>query len=128
MGKDSNDYLPFYAFQPVSVITDIWTEWSSGLNGFLAVRDLEETWGARWRRNNAGLKTEMGRRKKVIQLVEKLAAKPNWNTALALRFIQTTCERKWTVRKFCVHLQKAAVSGGLSALDELIVAADSYAY
>ncbi|KAJ7668209.1 hypothetical protein B0H17DRAFT_1142560 [Mycena rosella] len=74
---------------PTSTITAIWDEWASGLNGFLAVRDLEERWGARWRRNNSGQKTEMGRRKKVIQLIEKLAAKPNWNLALALRFILT---------------------------------------
>ncbi|KAJ7927222.1 hypothetical protein B0H13DRAFT_2312828 [Mycena leptocephala] len=69
LGKDSNSYLPFYAFQEMDTVTAIWVEWASGLNGFWAVRDLEENWGAKWRRNNQGQKTEMGRRKKVIQLV-----------------------------------------------------------
>ncbi|KAJ7136655.1 hypothetical protein C8R44DRAFT_868782 [Mycena epipterygia] len=87
-GKNQNLYLPYYTFQTPSKLTDIWDEWASGRNRFLAVRDLEENWGTRWCRNNQGLKIEMTQRKKVITLVEKLAAKLNWNVALALRFLR----------------------------------------
>ncbi|KAJ7448120.1 hypothetical protein FB451DRAFT_1187869 [Mycena latifolia] len=120
-GKDANSYLPYYTFQPSSKVTAIWDEWASGLNGFLAVRDLEETWGAKWRRNNTTQKTEMGRRKKVIQLVEKLAAKPNWGLALALRFMEKF-DGKWAPRKFYEHLQ----AGALSATDEILVQSSFY--
>ncbi|KAF8195181.1 hypothetical protein K438DRAFT_2126985 [Mycena galopus ATCC 62051] len=77
IGKDANSYMEFYTFQHVSKITDIWTEWASGLNGFLAIRDMEETWVARWRRDNSGLKTEMRRRKKMIRWLTKLLRQTN---------------------------------------------------
>jgi hypothetical protein len=45
------------------------------------------TWGAKRKRNVFGAKAEAGRRKKVVDLIETLAAKPNWVTAPAIRFI-----------------------------------------
>jgi len=41
-------YMPLYRFQPISRISNIWTEWSMGLNGYLPVWNLNEEWGARW--------------------------------------------------------------------------------
>jgi len=38
-------WLPYYRYLPVHSITDVWTEWSSGLDGHLPVRD--------WRSNGA---------------------------------------------------------------------------
>src|SRR5882762_2373061 len=70
------DYMPFYRFQQVSQICDVWTEWSTGLNGFLPVRNLNEGWGARWRQGNRGQGTENCRRSRLVELVEKLIAKP----------------------------------------------------
>lgn len=107
-------------------MTDIWEEWASGLNGFLAVRSLEEHWAAKGRRDNNFLKTEMGRRKKVVKLVEKLAEKPNWNVALALRFLGETYKKFTTPRKFCNFLQKTPGPGELSKTEELIVAVNSF--
>ncbi|KAG1843937.1 hypothetical protein DFJ58DRAFT_803769 [Suillus subalutaceus] len=52
------DYLPLYTFQPVTCIMQVWDEYVAGLNGFLAVRDLDERWQARWRRNISTLRTE----------------------------------------------------------------------
>lgn len=97
-----------------------------GLNGFLAVRSLEEHWAAKWRRNNDFMKTEMGRRKKVVKLVEKLAEKPNWNVPLALRFLGETYKKFMTPRKFCNFLQKTPGPGELSKTEELILAANSF--
>ena len=55
-----DNWLSCYNFQPVTQISDIWDEWSTGLNSFLSTREFEEGWGAKWRRNNPGLKTENG--------------------------------------------------------------------
>jgi hypothetical protein len=125
-GKRANSYIPYYTFQPVSKVTDLWMEWASGLNGLLAVRDLEEHWGALWRRDENFLKTEFGRRKKVIQLVQELTKKPNWNTELALRFIRDKYESNYTPRKFCVHLATKPKAGSVSNFNQVLAAADSY--
>jgi hypothetical protein len=106
---NSGHYLPYYAFQPLSTVTDIWEEWVSGLNGFLAVRILEEHWAAKWRRNNDFMKTEMGRRKKVVELVERLAEKPNWNVPLALRFLGETYKKFTMPRKFATSSRRPPV-------------------
>lgn len=116
-------WLPFYRFQPLARITDIWKEFDEGLNGFLPVRDLNNTWGAKWRRNIAGLETEAARRNKVVELVQKLAKKPCWDVAHALRFIQDQYEGRMTPRAFCDFLQANRGAGIISALR----VAESYA-
>ncbi|THH20826.1 hypothetical protein EW146_g575, partial [Bondarzewia mesenterica] len=102
----NGEWLPLYKYQAVMQISDIWTEWTIGLNGYLPVRDLDEGWGARWRRNNAGQKTEAGRRKKVVSLVIELSQKRNWTVTLALRFIQTKYELQFRARAFCEYIQQ----------------------
>ncbi|KAJ6540767.1 hypothetical protein B0H19DRAFT_1078165 [Mycena capillaripes] len=69
-GPKPNTYLPYYQYQPVSKITDVWTEWTIGVNGFLPTRELDEGWGDRpcWRRNKGPAKNEASRRKKVVDL------------------------------------------------------------
>ncbi|KAJ7749846.1 hypothetical protein DFH07DRAFT_961631 [Mycena maculata] len=113
-----NSFLPKYDFQPVKKITDIWTEWATGLNGFLSIRELEEGWNSRWKRDSRKIKSEWSRRSKVIKLIEGLQKKPNWNLELALRFIRETYEmdRQFnTVRKFCDYIQSSK-TGGLDAV------------
>ncbi|KAK7028398.1 hypothetical protein R3P38DRAFT_923774 [Favolaschia claudopus] len=91
--EKTNSFLPRYTFQRVLKITDIWTEWIEGIGGFLSIRDLNNTWAARWRTGTQTLKNEYGRRKKVIDLINRLAEKPNWNVELALRFIREVYEQ-----------------------------------
>lgn len=118
-----DNWLPHYSYQPVTQISEIWDEWSIGLNGFLPTRELEERWGAKWRRNNPGLKTENGRRKKVIQLVEDLSRKPGWSIKLALRFLQDRYEGTFkSPRKFCEYLQAKKNIG----YQEVLTAANTY--
>jgi hypothetical protein len=94
-----------------------------GLNGFLSTRELEEGWGARWRRNHSGLKTENGRRKKVVTLVTELSQKPGWTVALALRFLQDQYGASYkTPRKFCEFLQAKSNMG----YHEVIAASNTY--
>ncbi|KAH0829061.1 hypothetical protein J3R83DRAFT_2518, partial [Lanmaoa asiatica] len=121
-----DDWLPTYRYQPVSVITDLWTEYVDGLNGHLSTRELKDRWGAKWRRNEGGLKTEGGRRAKVITLIEQLSSRVNWNVPLALRFLKEKYETDPAylnkARAFCDYLQKDKGTGFRAVLD----AANSY--
>jgi hypothetical protein len=118
--KDS-DWLPHYRYQPVSMITELWTEHTEGFGGRLSTRELAERWGAKWRRNEGSLKTEGGRRVKVIMLIQELAAKPNWNVPLALRFIKEKYESNpaylGRARAFCDYLQKDRGAGYKAVLE-----------
>jgi hypothetical protein len=116
-------WLPFYCFQPAAKIIDIWTEFDEGFNGFLPVRDLNTTWGAKWRRNIPRLKTEAARRNKVVDLVEMLAKKPGWDIASTLTFIQDRYEGRMSPRAFCDFLQANKGAGFATAL----CTAESYA-
>ncbi|GBE89075.1 hypothetical protein SCP_1500780 [Sparassis crispa] len=69
------EWLPYYEYQSVRRITDIWMEWAEGIRNYLPVWLLCEEWGANWHRNVPKLKTEANRRIKVIQLVEALQKK-----------------------------------------------------
>lgn len=118
----NKEYMPIYRYQPAPRICDIYTEWSTGLNGYLPVRHLNEAWGARWRRGDRGQGTESSRRMRVVELIDKLVAKPGWDLALALRFLLERYEGKMTSRKFCDYIQK----GGGAGSQEVLQSALSY--
>ena len=99
------DYMPFYHFQSVSQICDIWMEWSIGLNGYLPISNLNEGWGARWWRGNHVQGTENFHHVCLVELINKLAAKPGWDVRLALRFLQEKYEGTTTPHKFCDYIQ-----------------------
>lgn len=86
-GAVTEEWLPFYVFKKGLTVAEIWTEWTVGLEGCFSIRDLNDGWDARWRRNNAGQKTENARRRKVVALIEALGNQPDWSTSLALRFL-----------------------------------------
>ncbi|KAK7056117.1 hypothetical protein R3P38DRAFT_1377096 [Favolaschia claudopus] len=119
--EKTSSFLPRYTFPRVLKITDIWTEWIEGIGGFLSVRDMNDTWAARWRTGTQTLKNEYGRRKKVIDLINRLAEKPNWNIELALRFIREVYEQDTktfpTVRSFCDYLQSTKRNASVDILD-----------
>jgi hypothetical protein len=114
-----DDWLPVYRYQPINVITDLWIEHVDGLNGHLSMRELKDRWGAKWRRNEGGLKTEGGRCAKVIALIEQLALRVNWDVPLALRFLKEKYETPYLnkVRAFCDYLQKDKGAGFQAVLD-----------
>ncbi|TFY73390.1 hypothetical protein EWM64_g10622, partial [Hericium alpestre] len=101
-----SELTPSYLMQSCQTITDIWSEYTVGLNGFLPVRELEENWGPKWRGNVPKVKTAWGRRKKVIDLVTELSKKPRWDVDLALRFLEAVYGRNYTAGTFCAYLQK----------------------
>ncbi|KAK7049044.1 hypothetical protein R3P38DRAFT_3620573 [Favolaschia claudopus] len=130
-GPKPNSYLPYYTYQPVPKITDIWTEWTIGLNGFLSTRELEETFSRpSWRRDVGSVKTERSRRKLVVDLVIKLSEKSNWNVDLALQFVRDRYELARdpsgkplfkTVRAFCDFLgKKPKIAGEMTATEKIL--------
>ncbi|KAK7043502.1 hypothetical protein R3P38DRAFT_3259576 [Favolaschia claudopus] len=136
-GPKPNSYLPYYSYQPVPKISDIWTEWTTGLNGFLSTRELEETFTRpSWRRDVGSVKTERSRRKLVVDLITKLSEKPNWNVELALRFIRDRFELGRdplgkplfkTVRAFCDYLgKKPKTAGEMTATEKILFESSSY--
>ncbi|KAK7048472.1 hypothetical protein R3P38DRAFT_2687704 [Favolaschia claudopus] len=137
-GPKPNSYLPYYTYQPVSKISDIWTEWTIGLNGFLSARELEESFSRpSWRRDVGSVKTERSRRKLVVDLITKLSEKRNWNIDLALRFIRDRYELAQdasgkplfkTVRAFCDFLGKKPKNAGeMKATEKIMLESNSYA-
>jgi hypothetical protein len=114
----SQTWLPHYRFKTVQKISQIWNEYSDGLDGCLSVRELNATWGPKWKRNIAGLKSEATRRKKLVDLIEKLAAKHRWDTKLALRFVRERYEAKYSPRAFCDYLH--------TNLSDVLRVAESY--
>lgn len=114
-------WLPYYQYQPVKTIADVWEEWTIGLGGYLSVRELNEGWGPSWRRNNNAAKTEKGRRMKIVALVEQLAGKHRWDVHLALRFLKDRYG-DMSPRKFSDFLSSRKGAG----LREVLNAADSY--
>ena len=80
----------------------------------MSVRELNVTWRPKWKRNIPGLKSEATHRKKVIDLIEKLAAKHRWDTKLALRFVHKHYEAKYSPCAFCDYLH-ANLSEALKA-------------
>ena len=130
-GSIADEWLPMYTYKVGISIWDIWEEWINGLDGHLSVRQLNDGWDARWRRNNSGQKTEAGRRKMVVKLIEALASKPNWNTQLALRFLKQkypipSSSRSYlkSTRAFIEHLQKKTT--GREAFQAILLESSSY--
>ncbi|GBE80950.1 hypothetical protein SCP_0306730 [Sparassis crispa] len=116
------EWLPYYEYQSVHQITDIWTEWAEGIGNYLPVRLLCEEWGAKWCQNVPKLKTEANRRMKVIQLVEALQKKRNWHLDITLRFLREKYEPQYTPRQFCDFLKCDRGAGA----DSVLAAAASY--
>jgi len=132
-GKDhaAAEWLPVYTYKPNISLSEIWEEFSNGLGGYLSTRQLKDGWKACWRRDISGLKTERGRRKKVTDLIEDLSQKTNWNTGLALRFLQDTYpipskNQKYlkSVRSFIDHIQNRDT--GFQARQLIMDTASSY--
>ena len=72
--------------------TDVWMEHTKGLNGYLPVQALDWHWEAQWRHNKDGQRTENCCRRKVVSLVNALAARPGWDVERALQFLKQKCK------------------------------------
>lgn len=120
---ERNEFLPTYIYaKSVVSITDVWVEWASGWNNYLPVQEITNRWANRWRRNIGGLKSEGGRRQKIINLIIELADKPHWNVSLALDFLKRAYAHRYTARTFYDYLIHAHGLG----LSEVRAAAEQF--
>jgi hypothetical protein len=119
--SQKDEWLPMYDFQKVKMLADVWKEHVEGLNGKFSLQELD----ARWKRNRSTVKSEHSRRKKIIELIERLRSRPNWNLSLVWRFLdaeypvpQEKGVRKElkTVRSFADYLQNKE-GGAAEAID-----------
>lgn len=110
---------PTYDFQEASTIRDVWNEWSEGLNGYLPVRVLTEVWATKWRSGSDSKRTAFSRRKKIIDIVEKLAHKPRWSVDMALRFLEKTYG-KLSAQQFIKFLSSAKEAGETQVMNAAI--------
>lgn len=132
--KLAEEWLPIYTLPSVGSLSlsEIWEEWTSGLNGCLSVRELEENWAARWRRDVSGQKTEMSRRRLIIQkIIEPLSKKTNWNIQLTLRYLHdrypipsSSPSYLRTTRSFIDYLQNKTT--GPLAVESILMGASTY--
>ncbi|KAJ3502645.1 hypothetical protein NLJ89_g8791 [Agrocybe chaxingu] len=130
-GRISAEWLPIYAYKANASISEIWEEYTNGLDGHLSIQQLCNGWDARWRRNQSGLKTEAARRKQVTNLIEALSRRPNWNVSLALRFLKekypipsSSIPYLYSTRSFITHLQNKKT--GAQSLNDIMEAASVY--
>ncbi|KAJ7861022.1 hypothetical protein B0H14DRAFT_3445749 [Mycena olivaceomarginata] len=103
----NGDWLPRYKYTSADSIWEYWTEWKDGVRGYMSVEELTTTWGAKWRRNIAGLKNENTRRMRVVNLILELSKKPRWNINLVNRFITDKYARQFRARAFSDYLKTA---------------------
>ena len=99
-------------------LNDIWTEHEHGLGHWMSVRQLNENWGARWKRNEGGIKVEYSRRNKVVTLIKTLCERiSSWSPDDALTYLgknhpidpQSSYRYLHTSRALMEHLQKKGV-------------------
>jgi hypothetical protein len=86
------------------------------------MRNLNEGWGARWRRGNCMQGTVNCQHTWLVELINKLATKPYLSVTLALQFLCKRYEGTSTPCKFCDYIQ---VNNG-AGLQDVLRAASSY--
>jgi hypothetical protein len=102
----NGDWLPHYKYSKANTIWDYWVEWKDGVDGYIGVKELTTTWGAKWCRSNAGLKQEGSRRMKVINLILELSVKPRWNVQFTRQFVTEKYATSFLARAFADNLTK----------------------
>lgn len=67
---------------------ELWKEYAVGYPDRLSFVELEKNWGARWKRDDKGIKAEFQRRIKVIRLIKQLSEQQDWTVPKALDFLR----------------------------------------
>ena len=88
--KGSGKWIPLYTFVPVDRLTreEMWREYSEGLNGCLAIFELDQYCGPKWRSHGGDtLMAEASRRKKFYSLMQALISRPRWDRDKAFEYL-----------------------------------------
>ncbi|KAF6764548.1 hypothetical protein DFP72DRAFT_775784, partial [Ephemerocybe angulata] len=68
-------------------LADIWNEYSVGIGHKFSIIQLNEHWGARWKRDIRSIESEFTRRMKIVKLIESLMKQNGWSSDCALEFL-----------------------------------------
>lgn len=101
-------WVPAYEFQEVKTVLDVWAEYADGLRGKISVRELEENYGATWRRNIGSTKSEWTRRKKVVDAVKQAANRVGHSTVSALTELSIRFPKTCPLSKIYIQLREDA--------------------
>ncbi|KAK4520942.1 uncharacterized protein ATC70_006826 [Mucor velutinosus] len=79
----------------VTTVCDLWDEWTIGRDGFWSVQELEDKWGAKWRKDD---RKWFNIRKKIIDSVEDLQLDLGLSPASAVGALQKVPNtRRWSL-------------------------------
>lgn len=72
------------------ILEMVWQDFKHGIDGRFSLDEVEDHWKVRWRVGNSSIKSELSRRRKVINLIESLVAldKNLWNHEHVFQFLQ----------------------------------------
>ena len=96
LSKGGGKWIPMYTFVPVDRLTreDMWREYSEGLNGCLAISELDQYCGPKWRSHGGDtLMAEASRRKKFYLLMQNLISRPRWDEDRAFKYLNA----RWAI-------------------------------
>ncbi|KAF5310463.1 hypothetical protein D9611_012258 [Ephemerocybe angulata] len=90
----SHSWLPrFEWWKPnggsLPTLADVWKEYSEGIGHRFSILQLNEQWGARWKRDVRSIKSEFTRRMKIVRLIEGLMKQNEWSCDYALEFLSS---------------------------------------
>ncbi|KJA13263.1 hypothetical protein HYPSUDRAFT_59993 [Hypholoma sublateritium FD-334 SS-4] len=122
--EKTSTWLPKFSFwkpkSNVLTVDNIWREDRFGIDGLFSIQELNAQWDARWKRNNHSIKQEAYWRKKVVNIIDTLSRKPNWNGTIAFRFLHDVYKTQMkTGRTFSDYLTRATTA-------QIIEASGSY--
>jgi len=80
--------LPTYKLsRSLHTVHDLWKEWTEGLCGGPAVKDLEERWGTEWRKEDTERRF-FNNRRVVLNEVKRVAAEQKISEAEAVEVVE----------------------------------------
>jgi hypothetical protein len=103
-------------------VEKIWKEWRDGLEGFMSVQPMEQLLEHNYRFDNDTIKVERCRRKKIIDMVERvMVVHPKWGEQKSVAFVARELRSK-ELRISSVHKALVGPKGQVEA-DRIVAAA-----
>ncbi|KAG2191953.1 hypothetical protein INT47_004736 [Mucor saturninus] len=98
-GNINSNGMPCYLMsRGIVSVNDLWREWTEGLCGGHAIKDLERRWGTRWRKEETEKKF-FNRRRLIINEIERYASQNNITTRTAVDI----AERRRSQKGYSLH-------------------------
>ncbi|KAG2191915.1 hypothetical protein INT47_003351 [Mucor saturninus] len=112
-GNINSNVVPCYRMsRGIVSVNDLWREWTEGLCGGHAIKDLEKRWGTRWRKE----KKFFNRRRLIINEIERYASQNNITTRTAVDI----AERRRSQKGYLLH----SLSKNINKIFEIESSAD----